>query len=58
MVLREVTLGTLLQAAANKGALAQLLKTKPLDRSRILTMFQVLFPSTSEHQMEFFQQGH
>lgn len=57
-MLRGVTLGTLLGAAANEGALAQLFKTKPLARSRILAMLQVPFPSTSEHQMEFFQQGH
>lgn len=57
-MLRGVTLGTLLKAAANEGCLAQLFKNKPLERSRILTMLQVPFPSTSECQMDFFQQSH
>lgn len=57
-VLRGVTLGTLLKAAAKKGALAQRFKNKPLERSRILAMLQVPFPSTSKHQMDFFQQIH
>lgn len=55
-MLRGVTLGTLLKA--NKGPLAQWFKNKPLERSRILAMLQVPFPSTSEQQMDFFQQSH
>lgn len=57
-MLREVTPGALLEAAASKGALAQWFKNKPLERSRILATLQVPFPSTSEHQMDFFQQSH
>lgn len=53
-----VTLGTPLQAAANEGALAQWFKNKPLERSRILATLHVPFPSTSQRQMDFFQQSH
>lgn len=56
--LRGVTLGTLLKAAAKEGALAQWFKNKPLERSRILAMLHVPFPSTSKRQMDFFQQSH
>lgn len=58
VMLRGVTPGTLLKAAANEGALAQGIKNKPLERSRILATLQVPFPSTSERQMDFFQQSH
>lgn len=45
-------------AQNKRRASAQWFKNKPLERSRILAMLQVPFSSTSEQQMDFFQQSH